>query len=514
VAVGQLIALLTRLSFDLKVHHLVLVMNTHTLLLSSALVVSSSLFAAESVDLNQETAIPGIIRTNAPLDKNGVLLSYADVIEKVRDSVVTVRIKLLPNTSEGAPEASHDDEENPFDFRPKPMEPDEYADDEPTEGGGSGVVITADGLMLTNAHVVRNAEKVSIRVAGQEQDLPAVVVGMDTATDIALLKVDGHTWQPATLADSSLTRPGDIALAIGSPFGLEQTITLGIVSATGRGALGLIDGGMEDFIQTDAAINPGNSGGPLLDGQGRVIGINTARFWGANIGFAVPINLAIKVAGDLFKHGWVVRGHLGVSIREMNSKTAKELGLPRQKRGIVIESVETGQPAALAGFKPGDLVTRVNQRRIESSAFFRLAMAGQQPGDRAVFHILRKGVELRLEVTLAEPPELAAAQARHKNNEKAEEWVPGLHVAEVSTHWRVKLKLPPSQSGLVVTQDYKSKDGTVRLRAGDSPQSINGTAVATPEQGKKLISELKTPTLLIKAQRGAQVVLAAVPSQL
>lgn len=488
-------------------------MRAHLLILSYAIVVSGSVLAAEAMSREQDAAIPGIRKTNVPLERGGVLLSYADVIEKVRDSVVTVRIKRIPVASDGASDTPLEDEESPFDFRPRPESPKNEDTDERPEGGGSGVVITADGLMLTNAHVVRNAEKVSIRAAGQEQDLPAIVVGMDTATDIALLKVDGHIWQPAILADSSLARPGDIALAIGSPFGLEQTITLGIVSATGRGALGLIDGGMEDFIQTDAAINPGNSGGPLLDGQGRVIGINTARFWGDNIGFAVPINLAVKVAGDLLQHGWVVRGHLGVGFRELSPDLAEELGLPRRTKGVVIESVESDQPGAQAGFKPGDVVTRINQRRIESSAFFRLAMAGQQPGDRAVFQILRKGVELRLEATLAAPPEWATAHARKLDNEKAEEWAPGLQVAEVNTHWRVKLALPPSQSGLVVTHDYKTAEGTVRLRAGDAIQSINGIAITTREQGKKLISELKTPTLLIKAQRGAQVVLAAVSRQ-
>lgn len=486
------------------------VMRTYLLILSLAFRVPNSIPATEAIIQNQEAAIPGLKKTNMPLEKGGVLLSYADVIEKVHASVVTVRVKNLPISTKVATDGPREDEQSPFDFRPKSEDPGQESEDERPEGGGSGFIITPDGLVLTNAHVVRDAEKVYIRAVGKDKDVPAVVVGMDTATDVALLKVEGSNWQPAILADSSLARPGDIALAIGSPFGLEQTITLGIVSATGRGALGLIEGGMEDFIQTDAAINPGNSGGPLLDGEGRVIGINTARFWADNIGFAVPINLAIKVAGDLRQHGWVVRGHLGVGLREMTPSLAEELGLPRQTKGVVIASVEADQPGAHAGFKPGDVVTRINQRRIENGAFFRLAMAGQQPGDRAVFLILRKGVELRLEATLAVPPEWAIANARRLENEKAEEWAPGLHVAEINAHWRVKLALPPSLSGLVVSQDYKSAEGTVRLRTGDAIQSINGTPVTTREQGRKLLSELKTPTLLIKAQRGAQVILAAV----
>lgn len=480
-------------------------------------VLAATVLKADSVQTPQ-SFIPGIVLSSTPLEKSGVLLSYADVIEKTHDSVVTVRIKRisrLDKDSFGRLHAEEVEEENPFDFRPRAgankMDPED--DTEELDGGGSGVVITADGLILTNAHVVRDAEKVSVRAAGKEEDIPALVIGMDTATDIALLKVEEHTWQPATLADSSLSRPGDIALAIGSPFGLEQTITLGIISATGRGSLGLINEGMEDFIQTDAAINPGNSGGPLLDGLGRVIGINTARFWGENIGFAVPVNLAVKVAGDLLQHGWVVRGHLGVRFREMTPKLALELGLPRRVKGIVIESVEADQPAALAGFKPGDLITAVNQRRVENIARFRLAMAGQQPGDLATFQVLRKGAEMRLDATLAEPPELAAARARQQENEKPEEWAPGLHVAEINPHWRLKLALPPSVAGLVVTEDYHSKEGTVRLRAGDLVLAINGTSVTTREQAKKRLEEMKSPTLLIKARRGSQEVLAAVSRQ-
>ena len=279
------------------------VMRTYLLILSLAFVVPNSSPATETIIQNQTTAIPGLRKANKPLEKGGILLSYADVIEKVHASVVTVRVKNLPISTKVATDGAREDEQSPFDFRPKSEESNQESEDEHPEGGGSGFIITQDGLVLTNAHVVRNAEKVYIRAVGQEQDMPAVVVGMDTATDIALLKMEGTTWQPAILADSGLARPGDIALAIGSPFGLEQTITLGIVSATGRGALGLIDGGMEDFIQTDAAINPGNSGGPLLDGEGRVIGINTARFWADNIGFAIPIKLALKVAGDRRQHG-------------------------------------------------------------------------------------------------------------------------------------------------------------------------------------------------------------------
>lgn len=457
-------------------------------------------------------ALPGIVRSAKPLAKSGVLLSYADVVEQVRDSVVTLRIKRLRRLHDESDAFSEEEAGNPFDFRQPPSrgagDVEEEEEDDHTDGGGSGVVITRDGLILTNAHVVHDAEKVTVRAAGQDQDLPAVVLGLDAATDIAILRVEKTDWKPATLADSSLTRPGDIALAIGSPFGLEQTITLGIISATGRGALGLIDGGMEDFIQTDAAINPGNSGGPLLDGEGRVIGINTARYWGDNIGFAIPVNLALKVAGDLLQHGTVVRGHLGVRLRELTPSLRRELALPNRAKGVVIASVEADQPAARAGFRPGDLVQSVNQRRIDNGARFRLAMASLQPGEKAEFQILRQGVQARLQATLSEPPTLAGA--RERENPSSEEWAPGLHVAEINPHWRLKLALPPSLSGLVVTQDYSTPTGTQRLRAGDVILAINGTPVTSHKQATQRLAELKAPTLLLKARRGSEEILAAI----
>ncbi|TDU66158.1 serine protease Do [Prosthecobacter fusiformis] len=455
-------------------------------------------------DAKSET-LPGkeremvVQRDATPLgSRTQVVLSYADVIERVRDSVVTVYVS---RASKG--EDREDSEENPFDLVPRRRSIDDDSE-EKYQGSGSGVILTQDGLIVTNAHVVKDADKIYIRLRGREEDMEAVMMGIDPATDIAVLKMEAESLKPSTLGDSSVVRPGDVVLAIGSPFGLEQTITLGIISATGRGTLGLIDGGMEDFLQTDAAINPGNSGGPLLDGLGRVIGINTARYWGDNIGFAVPANLVLKVAGDLYRHGWVVRGFLGVHTLEVTPKLVGELKLPKKARGVIINSVEADEAAAKAGFHSGDLVIEVNGRRVENGARFRLSLASQQPGDEATFQVLRDGKEISLQAKLGDPPELRAARAIAAKAEPSDhEWAPGLFVAEVDRDWRMKLKLSPQIKGLVVTKDFKIQDRGVHLSAGDQILLINGKPVKNQAEAKAQLASLKTQILLLKI-RGAE----------
>lgn len=484
--------------------------------LSLVLFLCSGLGAARAVD---EKAAPSkrheqdlrkqILRDTAPLERRSqVVLSYADVVEKARDSVVTILV-----TRSRPPVKEEDREENNFEILPKSNSEDEEEEDE-NQGSGSGVVFSSDGWIVTNAHVVRDAEKIQVRLRGQDDTLLAVLAGIDTATDIALLKVEQPGLSSATLGDSSQLRPGDVVLAIGSPFGLEQTITLGIISATGRGTLGLIEGGMEDFIQTDAAINPGNSGGPLLDGLGRVIGINTARYWGDNIGFAVPINLALKVAGDLHQYGWVVRGFLGVQTLKLTRKLRKELKLPPRTLGVAIKTVEVDEAGARAGILPGDLILEVNGCRVENDARFRLSLASLQPGDTATFKLLREGQQVTLQATLGDPPELKKSRSHATvGNLDTVEWAPGLKVAEINRDWRMKLKLSPQVQGLIVTQDFKAADGSIRLSAGDQILSINGKPVKAMKQAQLQLETLKSSTLLLKIRSAGEERLLAVLRQ-
>jgi S1-C subfamily serine protease len=456
--------------------------------------------SSSTIDLAQQ-----IMRDETPLGSRGqMLLSYADMVERVRDSVVTI---LVTHPKASPPEAEENGSISPDSSRRFSHE-DEDANEQKKNGSG---VAFSDNLIVTNAHVVRDAEKMYIRLRGQENDIPAILVGIDHATDIALLKVDDAPLKRATLGNSAVIRPGDVALVIGSPFGLEQTVTLGIISATGRGTLGLIAGGLEDFIQTDAAINPGNSGGPLMDGLGRVIGIATARHWGESIGFAVPINLVLKVASDLNRHGWVVRGYLGVSMMDVSPKLIKELQLPPKSMGVVIKTVEMDEAGAASGFMPGDLVKEVNGRRVENSARFRLSLASQQPGDTATFKILRQGKETTLQAKLGDPPELKAARAKAEKEPSTAEWLPGLHVAQVDREWRFKLKLAPQVSGLIVTQPFETQDGKVKLAVGDQILLINGRKAADLAAARSLLDGLKTSVLLLKIRSAGEERFAAVP---
>lgn len=432
-----------------------------------------------------------------------VALSYANVVEKVRDSVVTVLV-----TRTGPPVGQAAEEDSLDLFRKKNTDKNQ----EEEHGSGSGVIFSTEGWIVTNAHVVNGADSIQVRLRGRDDSLSAYLAGMDTATDIALLKVEQTDLSAAVLGDSNQARPGDVVLAIGSPFGLEQTITLGIVSATGRGALGLMADGMEDFIQTDAAINPGNSGGPLLDGQGRVIGINTARYHGDNIGFAIPVNLASKIAGDLHAHGWVVRGFLGVTTVELNPDLLKELNLPAWIRGVIIKSVEMNQAAAKAGFLPGDLIQEANGRKVENGGRFRLSLASLQPGDTVIFKGIRKGKEIVLQATLGEPPTTASS---HSDTAKApldsEEWLPGLHLADVNRDWRLKLKLSPQVTGLIVTQDFHAKDGTLRLASGDEILTVNGRPVKNLAQAKLEKDQARTSVLMLKVRTAGEDRFVMVP---
>jgi len=441
------------------------------------------------------------------------VLSYADVVEGIRDSVVTIQIKRRK-----APQASADndkgadkaDDQSQFDFRGKEEPPED--DEEHHDGGGSGLVVTEDGLILTNNHVVEDAEQISIRLRGQAESIQASIVGRDPVTDIAIIKVRNVKLVPATLGDSAILRPGDVVLAMGSPFGLEQTVTMGIVSATGRSALGFT--GMEDFIQTDAAINPGNSGGPLMDGKGRVIGINTAHYNGQNIGFAVPLNLALKVADDLLAYGLVVRGFLGIHMEDMTPKLAVAMGLPKKSKGVVVTAVEAGEPAAKAGILPGDIIVQVNGRHIDEGKRFRLSMASLQPGANAAFIVKREGKDISIEATLGEPPELAKAKtAVQEMGGSICELVPGLTISSLTTEIRNRFLLPETAKGVVVLEDFKLQGSSLTLRAGDLILSINGVNPQNAAFARTQVTAKKASVLMLKVLSGSNERFVALPSK-
>jgi len=280
-------------------------------------------------------------------------------------------------------------------------------------GLGSGVIIDASGIVLTNHHVVADADALIVRLA-DERELEAELVGSDPATDIAVLRIDGPDLVAAPLGDSDGVDVGEWVLAIGSPFGFDRTVTAGIISAKGRSGIGDDDGDrFQDFLQTDASINPGNSGGPLITLDGAVIGINTAiasRTGGSNgIGFAIPANMARDVADRLIESGRVERGWLGVGLADIDPALAREMGYPPEAaEGVAVSFVREGSPAERAGFERGDVILRWNGRPAENFNRLRNLIALTGPGETAAVQILRDGEYRSLSATLIDRAEVRA----------------------------------------------------------------------------------------------------------
>ncbi len=271
-----------------------------------------------------------------------------------------------------------------------------------TRGAGSGFIIRSDGYVLTNNHVVEGAQEIQVKLQ-DGRTFRGKVVGRDSYTDLALVKIKATSLPVATLGDSDKLRPGDWVIAIGSPLGLEQTVTLGIISALGRSVSKIQP---VQLIQTDAAINPGNSGGPLLNIRGEVIGINTAiRGDAQNIGFAIPVATAKGVAKELLEHGIIKHPYLGIYMQELTPKLATSLNLPADRLGVIVVKVAEDGPASLSGLAPGDLVVKLDAKEIKTARDVQTVINARKPGEKITALILRDGRERSVTIQLGELPE-------------------------------------------------------------------------------------------------------------
>ena len=375
-------------------------------------------------------------------------------------------------------------------------------DPQPRRGAGSGFIIDDRGHIMTNHHVVAGATRVLVRlVDGREYN--AQLVGSDAATDVAILRIQprqGERLPVATLGSSDEVRIGDWVIALGNPLGLDFTVTAGIVSAKGRqlrsGANGPDAGAppLEAYIQTDAAINPGNSGGPLVDLFGRVIGMNTAisaqNFIGH--GFAVPIDLARRVADDLLAHGYVRRPRIGVTVTDVEAVDADVYGLP-SVRGAEITSVQAGGPGAGAGLRPGDVVLAIDGRDIRNATDLTTTLARRHPGDEVVFTIWRDRARRDVRVRLGEFPR-GEARAADTPSERAEDRI-GFTVTPVTAEEAARLGLP-REAGLLIdaVSTYGPAAGRVASRQSGSPQllrSINGRVVRTLADFEDVVDDIE-----------------------
>ena len=393
-------------------------------------------------------------------------------------------------------------------FRRFMPDPSEGAPDFRSQGLGSGFIISADGYILTNAHVVANADQVTVRLADSRSELKGKVVGTDPRTDVALLKVEASNLPVATLGDSSQLEVGEWVAAIGSPFGLDNTITAGIVSGKGRS---VANESFVPFIQTDVAVNPGNSGGPLLNMKGEVVGINSmiySRTGGyMGVSFAIPIDVAMDVGKQLRTEGKVTRGRLGVTIQPLTPALAKSFNV-QDGNGVLIAGVEPGSPAEKAGLQTGDIIRKYNGKSIENAAELPRLVAATKPGSAANLEVLRQGASRQVSVTVGELPRETTASSTPGAGDKSEKHAAnrlGLAVRELNATQRKALGV---EYGLLVESVTGSASDT-EIRPGDVITAIGQTKVTTLEQFNKLVEQQKpgeSVALLVRRGEGAMYV--------
>ncbi|MFP6899643.1 MAG: trypsin-like peptidase domain-containing protein [Opitutales bacterium] len=424
-----------------------------------------------------------------PIDRSASLnrASYADVLSKATPAVVGVYTsKIIRFRSNPQLNPVEEFLRRYYGLSPSGSSSSRIEQEKVPAGIGSGVIVSDEGHVLTNAHVITDQrtgetiDEVIVKLA-DKREIIATIIGLDKATDVAVLQINAPNLPRISLSDSDQLRVGDIVFAAGNPLGVGLTVTMGIVSATGRTNLGILDepGSYEHFIQTDAAINMGNSGGALLDSEGRLAGINTAIYsrTGGNIGigFAIPINLAKSILVSLVEKGNVDRGFLGVNLEDIDSETAAKLNLPSSS-GARVNSVVPGSPADDAGLRENDVIVSLGDQPVRSVAELRVFISRTPPGEPIRLGWFREGRRKSFEIKLG--------RLGDKTMSDASPPLPGLTLQPLSADLRSRFDVPRAVSGLVVTNSL----GTVRsLREGVVIIEINGTSVSTLEEANRLV---------------------------
>jgi serine protease Do len=435
---------------------------------------------------------------------------FAPIVKEVLPNVVNISSSKVVRTPNQMPEGMQSD---PFfqqffghGFGNRP----EVPKDRREQSLGSGVIVSPEGYILTNNHVVDGATDVKVTLS-DKRELKAKIVGTDPKTDVAVLKLEGSNFPAITLGDSSKVQVGDYALAIGDPFGVGQTVTMGIVSAKGRGNLGIED--YEDFIQTDAPINPGNSGGALVNDRGELVGINTAILShgsGGNegIGFAIPVNLARSVMGQILEHGKVTRGYLGVVIQPITPAMAKDLGL-NKLQGALVGDVSPKGPAQASGVQRGDVILSINGNAVTDSNELRNTISMMQPGETVKLGISRNGSIKDLNVKLGELP-LSKEDAKNQQEGASKDALEGISVENLDAETAAQLQLPESTKGVVVTSiDPSSPKAESGLQKGDVIQEVNHQPVHNVAEFKQAMSKATDGALLLVNRGGTTLFVAA-----
>ena len=480
----------------------------------------------ESQKLDTSKSFPALKIDDTPLPSGTP--TYAPIVERVSPSVVTINTSTSKGQDENNPLSGHplfddpmfrrffgipEDNQQPPKNTPRqsPRAPQRsQGGQEGAQGGrntpqtrkreqvtplglGSGVIVSPDGYILTNNHVLEGADKIEVSVGKNGKSYPARKVGGDVRTDIAVLKIEAKDLPPITFSNSDQLRAGDIVIAVGNPFGLTRSATMGVVSAVGRNTQMSQLADLGNFIQTDAAINMGNSGGALVDYQGRLVGINTAIFSrsGGNqgIGFSVPSNMARSVMESLIKHGRVLRGFLGVGLQDLDEALQKEFNT-EPGVGALITEVQQGTPAQKGGLREYDVILSLNGKKVESVQDLRLTVASMQPGSKVTLQISRERKPLEITVQLGEKAE--KKEAVQAAVEPDPDVLDGVTVADLDDANRQEFKVPSSIKGALVTAvEPDSIAASVGIRPGDVIQEVKRRPITSADEAVKLSEELK-----------------------
>lgn len=426
----------------------------------------------------------------APADFSGVVAKYGPAVVNISVTARTQR-----TSAEMPPGMDPDDPLFQFFKRFGPQFQGPQQDERPqlARGLGSGFIVSADGVILTNAHVVAGAQEVTVKLTDR-REFKAKVLGADKQTDIAVLKIDAKDLPTVRLGDPSNVQVGEPVLAIGSPYGFENTVTAGIVSAKSRS---LPDDTYVPFLQTDVAVNPGNSGGPLFNRNGEVIGINSqiySRTGGyQGLSFAIPIDVATKVQQQLVAHGKVTRGRLGIGVQEVNQALAQSFGLPKPT-GALVNTVEPDSPAAKAGLKPGDVIVQIGNNVVDHSGELPERVADIKPGTDTPLKVIRKGETLTLTARVGTAGEDNVAQ---KAGEAQAGGKLGLAVRPLSP---AEQRQSGIEGGLVV-EDVGGPAARVGIQPGDVILAFNGTPITSVEQLRSLVGKSgKEVALLVQRE--------------
>ncbi|MEW6119727.1 MAG: DegQ family serine endoprotease [Pseudomonadota bacterium] len=436
---------------------------------------------------------------SAPVQAKDVV-DVADLVERQGPAVVNITTtKLVKRNADGMPFAMPDEEDMQEFFRRffppggqgGPMQ------EIPARGAGSGFIVSSDGYILTNAHVVKNADEVVVKLIDKRK-FTAKVIGTDTRTDVAVIKITANNLPTVKLGDPTRLRVGEAVAAIGSPFGFENSVTAGIVSAKGRS---LPSENYVPYIQTDVPINPGNSGGPLFNMRGEVVGINSqiySRSGGyQGVSFAIPIDVAMEVVNQLKAGGKVSRGWLGVVIQEVTADLAESFGLDRP-RGALVAQVQPDTPAASAGLQPADVILEFNGRPVENSGDLPRMVGMAKPGTNTPLTVWRKGAARQLNVVLGElPSETAQAESSSRAFSRG-----GLALSELNAEQRRNLDL---DHGLMV-EEATGDAARAGIRAGDIILAVNNARVSTVDAFRKAITAVpkgKSAAILVRRGEGS-----------